>query len=144
MSDYFNKNIPSDKEIFQDCAILIIIPFFVQAALWFTSLLISVFPDKTSNAFFTLAMVILAIEFVSLLALSVNINKRILSKRKILLFNGSFFLFGILFIWFASIAVDIEISIMTIAMGAGFLGFGGLGIYRLIKDRDTKEYVEVN
>jgi hypothetical protein len=145
IGSYFNNKAPSDNEVIRDCAILIIIPFFYQAAGWFLSLLISAFPDMSANAFITIMMIILLIQFISLLALSANINQNSPSKRKVIFCNLMFLVLGIILFYFAiSLNHDLELLIIEMTMSMGFFGFGLLGIYRYFKKRNVKEYYEVN
>jgi len=144
ISKYLNNKVPSNNEVFRDCAILIIIPFFYQAAIWFISLLVNVFPDMTVNAFTTIMIVIVLIQYIGLISLSNEINRASTSKRKILFCNVIFLLLGILLLVMAIHAIDdLEIVITESIMSLGFFGFGFLGLYRLMKNRNVKEYVDV-
>jgi hypothetical protein len=145
VGQYFSNKAPPDNEVFRDCAILFIIPFFYQAAVWFFSLLTNAFPDMTVNAFFLSMSVLILIQFIILTAVSTEINKVIQLKRKAIIFNLTFLLLGILLFCLAIFAhTSLDVLVITVTLGAGFFGFGFFGIYRFIKNKNTKEYFEVN
>lgn len=139
------KNDSAPSEIFRDYSILIIIPFFLEGAIWFFVLLNNNYPDLMPNAFLSITLTGLLIELIIIIAFFSEIDRALDDKirtrsgrRKIMILASPLFIFGILIIvWtFTMKSSDLRIQLMSGVFGISVVFFSSKWIYKAMKYRN--------